>query len=131
MKRELAPFNPVVVVKPIPSVDQEKTRNAVQKSDCYPSDIGRRYVSVPIYTTGNFMVGKRTMDMPSSYSVSSATPYSFVLTLQSDPTAVIAVPYYWTEESVINGKRSISVSTFYPSTIAQATPPASENMYVL
>lgn len=131
MKRELAQCYPAVVVKPIPSADQGQSRSAAQKLDVYPSDIGRRYVSVPICTTGDFLVGKRTMDMPTSYSVSYATPYSFVSVLQSDPNAMIAVPYYRTEESVVNGKRCISVSTFYPNSVAEVTPPDFEHMWVL
>ena len=128
MKRATPLLNPTVVVRPIPPLDRVKSRNQSQNRERFPCEIGSSYVSVPVFTSQDNMSGKPVVDVAATYSVCTVSPYSFVISLKSDPSARIAVPCYRTEEKTVSGKRYISVSNFYPKSTLQATPPVLSNM---
>ena len=128
MKRATPLLNPTVVVRPIPPLDRVKSRNQSQNRERYPCEIGSNYISVPVFTSQDNMSGKPVVDLASTYSVCTVSPYSFVISLKSDPSSRIAVPCYRTEEKILSGKRYISVSNFYPKSTLQATPPVLSNM---
>ena len=128
MKRAAPLLNPTVVVRPIPPLDRVKSRNQSQNRERFPCEIGSSYVSVPVFTSQDNMSGKPVVDVAATYSVCTVSPYSFVISLKSDPSARIAVPCYRTEEKAVSGKRYSSVSNFYPKSTLQATPPVLSNM---
>ena len=88
-------------------------------------------MTVPVYKMNEKFTKKQIKDAASMYNIQSTSSHSFVLSLKSDPSTHIAVPYYRTMEVSINGKQCVSVSNFFPASTAQATPPQGLNVLVL
>ena len=129
MKKNLQSTNLNYIIKPINTIDKGKGKNQSQNQDCTPFDIGNSYITVPVYKTTEKFTRKQIKDYSSMYTINRTTQHSFVLSLQSDPSVHIAVPYYCAYESVVNGKTVVTVSNFFPTLTDQATPPSNVNVY--
>lgn len=128
MKRNFQSTNPNYIIKPIVSTDKTHGRNQSQNHDNCPYDVGNAYVTVPVYRKNEKFTKKQIKDASSMYTIHRTFSHSFVLSLKSDSSVHIAVPYYRTCETVVNGKPVVTVSNFFPSSTDQATPPPGTNV---
>lgn len=128
MKRNLQSGNQTYIIKPILPVEKAHGRNQAAPHDHCPNDSGNAYITVPVYKTNEKFTKKQIKDASSMYTIHQTSSHSFVLSLKHDPSIHIAVPYYRTFETCVNGKPTVVVSNFFPTSTEQATPPPGVNV---
>ena len=127
MKRVSQSFYPNCIIRTLPT-DKSHPHTASQPSEKCPRDVGTSYVTVPVYKMNEKFSKRQIKDAANVYTVQSCSSHSFVLSLKSDPSTHIAVPYYRTVETNTSGRQFVSVSNFFPASTLQATPPPGLNM---
>lgn len=126
MKRTRQTDNSNYVIKEIVTTDRQ-IRDSTHNQDSFPIDNKNAYITVQVSKENDKIINK---DTQSNYNVVQASSNYFVLSLKSNNKIRIAVPYYRTSETNVNGTPVVTVSNFYPSGTEQATPPLGLKVYL-